>query len=148
MDNFDLAIVRLQYEILATPLTELAKATNIPLAILDMEVKKNDWQVKWPDELKPQSSDEYTQFMQKRLQVYNLAKQAVLALKYTSTEAAIINKAMDMVEDTEDPSALRNLAGTYKDLASLNTESSGVKAGLDDNGMPYVVIRDLSGGSE
>ena len=145
MDNFDLAIIRLQHEILATELPELARATNIPVKILEMEAKQRKWQILWPDELKPVSSDEYIQFMQKRLNVYNLAKQALLALKYASTEAEIMNKALDMVHSLEnDTSALRNIAGTYKDMATLNQGASGVKAGIDEHGMPYVVIRDLT----
>ncbi len=167
----DTELVKLQYEILNVSLETLADNLNLPLAILKTEAECNNWKQWWPSEGPLESlkalndedisedpaeilelqSEQYLASTRKRLIVYSLAKEIFLAKKYASLESALLDKAKDILGEvkTLEPNAVKIIAGIYKDLTakSYTTALRSMSLDPDDNGLPTVIIRDLSGGA-
>jgi len=173
----DLAILRLQYEILNTSLDSIAAANSVPVELLQREATEHNWKQYWPDdefsfttistpewdetvaaeETAPQDaasrmaleSEQYIDMARKRLAVYSLAKETMLAHRYLALECDIIKAAQAIVDglQTYTPQDIKYLSAVIKDLTSnsnlSNLASISIKAGED--GIPSVTIRDLSG---
>ena len=98
------------------------------------------------DELSPleEGSNEYIKEAKIRLQVFSLAKDLHLAYKYAAFESALVDKAHSMVEMCAEPGDIRQLTMSLKDLpGKMAAASLAISQG--DDGMPMVIIRDLSG---
>ena len=159
---------RLNYEILNIPLVSIAKMMRLRTKDVEAEAEENDWKQWFPaDEsefdLNPDSelnegenlfelkANQYTAEGKKRLEVYQVAKQLMLMSLYTKLEVNIIKKANEAAESTEitsvgDISSLSGiLSSLTKDLSKL---SQSMTLGQDDNGLPQLIIRDLSGANK
>lgn len=169
----DLHLLRLRYEILNISLEDLAKEIDTPLPIVQQEARNNNWTQWWPNSLPINSLDlpiaappsgiavttddfdeeglspledganNYIKESSVRLRVYNLAKEIHLAHKYASFESALLDKAKALVDSAADPSDVLNLVRSLKDLIGKAT-SVGLQVSNED-GLPTVIIRDLSG---
>jgi hypothetical protein len=166
--NVDIPIFRLQYEILNKTLTELAAGASIPVSILQKEARDQRWKQLWPaiPKVEPESgtllsyedrqeqlaleADQYIEETNKRMRVYNLAKDIYLATKYLALEVKIIDTAstiLDEVNGEMDPKNLKLLSALYKEMTSGTSLSSMAKniAELDETGLAQVIFRDFSG---
>lgn len=177
----DIAIMRLQYEILNTPLAQISVEANLPPSLVEKEALTQGWKQLWPDEpilLAPpedllpttltdleQASaradalsleiEQYLDKSRKRLKVYTLAKETLLAHRYLALEVSLLSTAKDMLDNALNgephermtPQALKQLSALYKDLSSESSLSkiAGLSIATDDSGMPTVIIKDLSG---
>jgi hypothetical protein len=169
----DLSILQLQYEILNTPMDQLAADAGLPLSLLEKEAERLGWARKWPDEdwlpvpedttdvlLQEMSEaelraekiaqeiEQYTETARQRLKVYSLAKEILLAHKYLALEVSIVNQAKDMTDKENITAAeLKALSSLYKDLRSTSNlgNIAGISIGTDDSGIPTAIIKDLTG---
>lgn len=137
----------------------MAAEQGVPVSVMENEVRNGGWQVKFPNTL-PELAENATedeialyqeQFLeinQKRLKLYNLAKELLLAHRYLTLENSILVKADMLAESMEiTPKDLKALSSLYKDLASGTAlgNISAIQIGEDANGLPTAIIRDLSG---
>ncbi len=166
MYPFDIYLMRLRFEILNVSLEDIA-SDNPPLTadILGNEATKNGWKQWWPtthdlrsaislDDGSPDPYDEatlleegadlYIKEARIRLQVFNLAKDLHLAHKYAAFESALINKAHSLVDQCTEPTEVRQLTMSLKDLPG-KMAAAGLAISQGDDGVPTVIIRDLSG---
>lgn len=161
MEN-DLTLMRLQYEILNVPIETLAAQANCPPSILQSEADKHGWTQYWPEpdlelvqeQNKDNDEDALTseaeillERSKRRLAIYNVAKEMLLAQRYLALESALITKATSVVENAESSSDLRSLSTVFKDLTakSISGAMAALSFGQDEGGLPTVVIRDLTG---
>lgn len=90
----------------------------------------------------------YTQEAKIRLQVFQMAKELYFSHKYASLEASLITKANIIIDNAVDVTNLKALSTIFKDMTANSLArggSSSYQLGVDDSGMPTVIIRDLSG---
>ncbi len=92
-----------------------------------------------------------------RLAAYSVAKEVLLTQRRFSLEKSLIVQAQNLLTEaassTEQaqkltPRDLRMLGSLFKELsgaAQALTASTGIQLGADDNGLPMVTIKDLSG---
>lgn len=159
-----LELMRLQYEILNISLESLAKTAQVPISLLEREAKQSGWRQLWPesDEVEMQfeegedkfsiSSDAYIEKAKKRLTAFSLARETALSMKYLELEAAIIDKAQEVLDNIPvgqaSASVAKVLASLYRDM-SKNLISAGAANNstldIDGGGIPTLLIRDLSG---
>jgi hypothetical protein len=168
--SVNIPIFRLQYEILNKTLAELAAGASIPMSILQKEARDQRWKQLWPavPKAEPESgtslplsyedrqeqlaleADQYIEETNKRMRVYNLAKDIYLATKYLALEVKIIDTAssiLDEVSQDIDPRNLKLLSALYKEMTSGTSLASMAKniAELDETGLAQVIFRDFSG---
>jgi hypothetical protein len=158
----DLETLRLQYEILNVPLATIAQRARIPLDLLQREATNKSWKPLWSEEdslpLEIEEGDDefelksnaFIEQTRRKLQAYSLAKDLLLAQKYLDVEVGILNKAKEIIDTMESPSAscVRTLASLYKDMSKGLLSAGGaasVSVGIDENGLPTAIIRDLTG---
>jgi hypothetical protein len=159
----DVAILRLQYEILNTPLDQIAAEQNLPVSVLKREAENGNWRVLWPDipfaphdpddptDQMTLESEQYMDIARKRLKVYSLAKDMLLAHRYLALECSLIEAAQTILDSVDtsniDAKNIRLLASLYKDMTSGSNLSALASMTLttDENGIPTVVVRDMSG---
>lgn len=157
----NVAHMRLQYEILNRSLKHLALENSVPLDMLEDEAKDHGWKQWWPepdlivdpdvdkDELLIIQSDAYLERAKRRLAVYNVSKEILLAQKYYDLENKILDAALKLLEMTQTMAApsVQALGMLYKTLMSRSVSSAVVDMsfGVDDGGLPTVVVKDLSG---
>lgn len=157
----NVAHMRLQYEILNRPLKHLALENNVPLEMLRDEAADHGWKQWWPepdlivipdvdkDELLIVQSEAYLERTKRRLAVYNVSKEILLAQKYYELENKILDAALHILDlaDTLEPSSIQALGMLYKNLMSRSVSGAVVDMsfGVDDGGLPTVIVKDLSG---
>ena len=166
----DLALLKLQYEILNVPLEQIDAAAGLPIGAMAYEAKRLGWKQLWPDQpslATPASltnqddanealaleSEQFIDNARKRLRVYTLAKEILLAQRYLELECGIIRCAKNILENAEvDPScmpasAIKQMSAMLKDLqyGSNLANLASMSIAQDENGLPQVIIRDLSG---
>jgi ribosomal protein L16 Arg81 hydroxylase len=165
MQDFDLNLLRLQYEILNVPLERVAASADLPLVLLQEHAVEEGWKPYWPesdlitpppvegadplseDDILTSQAELYSARTRTRLQVYALAKELYMASKFAQLEASIIGKALDVVStmtENADPAAVRMLSSLHKDMTS-KLQSLAISLGADEGGMPTAIIRDLTG---
>ena len=185
--------MRMQYEILNVPVSQLAEASGISEDLIVDEIHSAGWKQYWPGEPSLANSKSISDFInrpspfaitnvpanraldevddlvddaflsttaeiieksRRRLQVYTLAKETLLASKYLELENSILTAAIIMAKDIVnsptgkyDPMSVNSLAKTYKEITagSSLTSSGSIKIGSDENGMPTLIYKDLSG---
>jgi hypothetical protein len=160
MDSITLA--KLQYEILQVSLKELAEELGVPLNLLEEEARINNWTVLWPEKANTNDDTDtdkddieaYIEDRQKRLTAYSVAKEILLSQKYLELEANIITKASNVLDAISIPysstdagiisKAIKDLSGLYKDMTK-NRKNLELSLGLNSQGLPTAVVRDLSG---
>lgn len=146
----DFQLLQLQYEILNTPVSELAANTGVSERMMQDEITKLDWKQRWPDPEGAETQEDYIELSRKRLKVYSLAKDILLAQKYLELEVSIIKAANDIVESTSNsitPQSLKQLSALYKDMTSGTSLANLATMTLstDESGIPMVIVRDVSG---
>lgn len=176
----DIALMRMQYEILNVPVNKLAEASGISAAMIQNEIDSAGWKQIWPNEpslanpdslqnsYRPvitdsseidetedhflSSSADLIERSRRRLQVYSLAKETMLATRYLELENGIISAAIAFLNNIQvskgqaTASDLKDLAQVFKAITNGSTLSSGsIQFGTDDNGLPTVIYKDLSG---
>lgn len=164
----DPSLMRLQYEIFNTSIEQLAADSKIPVSIVQKEATAGNWKQLWPAQAQEQHSQEYLDSLtddergelltleseqyietaRKRMRVYTLAKDITLAVKYLELEHKLVDTAIDLLENFEGGAAgIKQLSALYKDLTSGSSLTSLAKLtlGVDEDGMPSVIIRDLTG---
>lgn len=168
----DVGLMKLQYEILNVTPQELASLSGLPIRLIEEEINTAGWKQLWPSapSLTPASApiegiddtdtfvaetDNYIDQTRRRLKVYSLAKEIYLSTKYLELESALIEAAVnltDLFKNAADGQMvkaqdLKFLSALYKDLTSGSNLSNlaNTAIGTDDNGIPTLVIRDLSG---
>jgi len=171
MEDFDVNILKLQYEILNVPLAILASETGLPESILQSTITEQGWVQWWPEtsmqqciedscalsadsdnpssaeELMTAQADAFSERTRKRLQVYSLAKEIYLSQRYLKLESALISKAHTIIGNLSDNDAqsIKQLSALYKDMMTKSPMSQMLSLGQDENGMPSVILRDLTG---
>ena len=156
----DVQLLRLQYEILNVSAESIAKTTGLPLSAIQDEITLNQWTRMWPDENEPTleiaegedvfklSSDRYVEKTRKRLYAYALAKEVLLATRYLELEAGLINKAnecLTSIDPVTGVSAVKMLSSLWKDMQKSAAANASMSFGMDESGLPTVVVKDLSG---
>ena len=159
----DIELLKIQYEILNVSIDSIARSTGIPADLIELEVKRGGWTRLWPDEDEPKlqieededvftvSSSSYIKKTQRRLQAYSLAKEVLLATRYLQLESNLIQKANDALDALTDTnlsqaSGLKTLSSLYRDLVKNGIGgSTGLQLQTDEDGLPMVIIKDLSG---
>lgn len=156
----DVAMLRLQYEILGVPAQSIAEANGIPLDMLEDEIRRKNWTVLWGTEPSPATlgldpedetftseADLYIEQLRKRLAAFSLAKDALLASRYLELEAGIIAKACEALThiDPTAVNAIKALAALYKDMTKNLASAASLAMTTDESGIPTVIIKDLSG---
>jgi len=158
----DLPLIRLQYEILNKSLKDIASDEGTSFTLLCKEAEANGWRQYWPDppkvdhdtedasEIMALEADQFIDLGRRRLKVYSLAKEMLLAHRYLTLECSIIDAAntlLTMQSAELGTTGVKQLSALFKDLTSgsnlANLASMAITT--DDNGLPTVVIRDLSG---
>jgi len=168
----DTQLLRLRHEILNVPLETIAEEIKVPLSILEKEAR--GWQQWWPDSLFSISSsssgltvtpnqevdyyedesdlspleegaDLYMKEYRIRLQVYTLAKEVYFAHRYASIEAALLDQIGNMAPVAVAPQDVKHLVASLKDLPSKVASAAGIKLGMSDDGIPTLIVKDLSG---
>ena len=107
----------------------------------------------YSDQLTPleEGAQTYVKESRIRLQVYTLAKEIYLAHKYATLESDLIDQARIIVEVATTPQDLAQLSSVFKNLGSLLTSAakshgqSALAIGQNEDGVPTVIIRDLTG---
>lgn len=157
----NLAHMRLQFEILNKSIPQLARENNLPVSMLEEEIADQGWKQWWPepdlvlcpdvdkDEILQAQSETYLDRAKRRLAVYNVAKEVLLAQKYFDLEDKIIDSALAVLELAADMEAsdVQSLGALYKNLMSRSVSNAlvGMSFGEDEGGMPTVIVKDLSG---
>ncbi|MCK9408277.1 MAG: hypothetical protein M0R68_04005 [Bacteroidetes bacterium] len=158
----DVELLRLQYEILNVSVESLARSAGIPQDLIQREIDKGRWTVLWPDENEPKlvveededlftvSTNQYIDKTRRRLQAYSYAKEILLATRYLELESNLIKKANQVLEnlttvDMTAASGLKTLSSLYRDLSKGLSSVSSLSLGTDEEGLPTVIIKDLSG---
>ena len=91
-------------------------------------------------------SQAYLRDMGIRLQVFNMAKEVYMSHKYAGLEATLIDKAREAADGmTCLPQDLKYLSSIFKDLAANMSTGKSMSVGVNDDGLPTVIIRDLRG---
>ena len=158
-------VPKLSYEILNVPLDAIAANLGLTTGMLEKIAKEQHW-VQWFPEEEPTfqlaenadllegediftvKADQYLDKNRKRLQVYNMAKSVAITELYTDLEISLINAARESVAglDPEDTKGLKNISTVFKDLTKeLQGLSSSIQLARDEQGLPTVILRDLSG---
>ena len=154
-----LDLIRLQYEILNVPVLSLAKSLNRDVSFLLAHIEENKWTQLWPEETHIDINDDeeesfsvvaedYIENAKKRLIIYSLAKETLLAHKYAELELDIISKAKEALDEMVDAphvSSIKALATLYKDMTKDFTAARNNATAKDMVGIPTVVVKDLSG---
>lgn len=159
-------IPKISYEILNTPIEELADGLGMSTNMLQSVINNRGWVRQFPDDevldadsqetqeilegedIFTVQADQFLDKSRKRLQLFNMAKSLALAERYAKLESAIIDKAtraVEAVEVSEVPS-IAALANAFKALAKdLNGAANAISFAQDQQGLPTVIMRDLSG---
>lgn len=130
------------------------------------EAKKGDWKQWWPEaDLVLEQSDEdvedgedamtqqtelFLERSKKRMSVFQMAKEIMLAQRYATFEKTLIDTAIVLAEKQGlEAKDVKSLSGMYKDLMnnSVTNALASMTLGTDASGLPTVIMRDLSGGS-
>ena len=164
-----LIIPKLSYEILNTPIEELADNLGLSPNMLQDVIDKHGWVRRFPESnaipLSPGyapegeevlegediftvKADQFIDFTKKRLQLFNIAKTLALTESYARLEFSLIDKVQKSVDEIPvvDNTGISKLAAAFrtlvKDLSGLTSAVSFVQ---DESGLPTVILRDLSG---
>lgn len=165
--SIDYVVPRLCYEILNISLEDIAERLGLTLGMVQNIAERQRWTPWYPEELEQQSIslvdelelddhedpftikvDQFLDSTKKRLSVFNMAKELALVEQYAALEVSLIQKARTAIEniDPTDIRSLKDATTIYRDLAKNMASAVGaVSFAQDDNGLPTVVIRDLSG---
>ena len=178
----DITLMRLQYEILNVPVSQLADMSGISEEMIQDEINRAGWKILWPNEpsianldtihnyldssqkaLTSQdqveddffmtSSAEVIERSKRRLQMYTLAKETLLAQKYLDLENGILDAARSLAvtRSLERGGALsacdiKELSVVFKNMGA--TASFGSSASFsfaqDESGLPTLIYKDLS----
>jgi len=157
----DLSSLRLQYEILNRSLESLASELNIPLLAIEQEASNNKWVQWFPGgdlvvdpasnlsvEDMEEECEEFVTKSKQRLAIYNIAKELLLAQKYLALEVKIIDEANNILDSSElDAKTIKALSSLYVDMTktSVSNALASMSFGMDDSGLPTVIVKDLSG---
>lgn len=156
---YNLQLMKLQYEILNSPLSLLAEENNIPEDILAIDART--WVRWWPKDAfldltgipvtdRDQAIEQYESQIRQRLQIFSLAKELLLTQKYAKFEFSLVEAAQATLGQIEildvGPQALNLLANTYRTLKeqSISKALQAISLSQDESGIPTVIIKDLS----
>ena len=143
----DIDLIRLEYEILGTPLKALARCNNLSEDMLRDEVIANGWKPVKTAELYTEDGedaeqlesfiDQYTQ----RLSAFYVAKETLLAARKANLEMAAISKLTEALEfiSITDPKTFASVAG----LLSTMRDKSFAKT--KEDALPLAIVRDFTG---
>lgn len=158
-------VPKLSYEILNIPLEAIAANLGLTTDMLEKVARDQSW-VQWfpedsqsiyleedadmleGEDIFTVKADQYLDRNRKRLQVYNMAKSVVLAELYAGLEVDLIHAAKTAINelDPENVKGLKDLSGVFKDLTKdIQGLSSSIQLARDEQGLPTVILRDLSG---
>lgn len=158
----DIATLKMQYEILNKPIEEIARESGLQTRSIQQEAERDKW-VQWfpePDltvdpskkhdtEAMQEISEDFTARTKHRLAIYNIAKDLLLAQRYFMLEMKIIDKANNILEIQEDslsPSEIKTLSSLYSEMSkqTITRVMQSVSLTQDDNGIPTVIVKNLS----
>lgn len=144
------ARARLQYEILGLSVIDIAEDSGLAAYMIEEEIRQSNWVVVWPKlDLQDISDSKRAEIViedaAKRLKVFNALLAIHLAPKYLELEVSLLDSSLEAMEDPDlSPSALASIARVY---TSLRDHASAALMSVEDqdNGMPSVTIKNLSG---
>ncbi len=161
--------IRLQYELFNLSVKECADLAELTEDMIQVRINRDKWLRLFPnidfsgvninklisgtEELTDEDNsfaleiEQFTEFCNKVMQVYNLRKTQLLQAMYAELEAKIVEKAIDALNDYDtDIRGISSLAKCYKDLTNdihqLLSKSLVIEG---SNGVPSLIIKDLSG---
>ena len=156
----DIQLLKLQYEILNVSIDALAAETDIPADFLQEEINRLGWARMWPEEgelplvadegedVFKLQSDAFIDKARRRLCMYQLAKDALLATRYLELEAGIIKKAnecLSHIDPQAGAAAVKTLSSLWRDMQKNSAQATAFSVGTDETGLPTVIVKDLSG---
>jgi hypothetical protein len=161
---FDVIQIQLSYEILGLSVETIADNLGLSTRMIEEMATRGNW-VRWfpiadnqvfldtdtllseGDDLTSVQVDRYTESAKRRLQVFSLAKDVLLAEKYLGIELQILNKTKEALMEISPNSTqdLKALSTIYADMHKKIQSATQVTLGKDDTGLPHVIIKDLSG---
>ena len=144
----DIALMRLQYEILNTSVNYLADASGISADMIEEEINRAGWKQLWPNEpslSNPESlhksiasqaaassnqtdveDDEFTTASatiidraRRRLQIYSLAKETYLSSRYLDLEASLLDVTLSKILELSSAAQGGYSANDLKQLSSV-----------------------------
>ena len=183
----DITLMRLQYEILNVPVSQLADMSGISESMIQDEINRAGWQPLWPnepsianlesihaylgtsstpslpapssnqdqveDDFFMTSSAEIIERSKRRLQLYVLAKETLLAQKYLDLENGIIDAARVLATSRAmenggelKPSDVKELSLVFKNMgaSAVFGSSASFSFAQDESGLPTLIYKDLS----
>jgi len=155
----DVPLIRLQYEFLNKPIDMLEDEAGLPSGSLQSEANKNGWKQYWPDadmvimkaeadeDILVVQSERFIDRATRRLAVFKVAKEMLLAQRYAKLEAGLIQSALFALDDNLGTKEIKELSSLYKDMSakSITSQMQALSFGEDEGGLPTVIIRDLTG---
>ena len=158
-------VPKLSYEILNVSIETLALNLGLTTAMLQKVADDFSWIQWFPDEksdiyldedadmlegedIFTVMADQYLDKNRKRLQVYNMAKNIAMTERYADLEVSLVDKARDAIVGIEasDVKSIKELSDVFRNLAKeLQGMTSAVSFATDQQGLPTVIMRDLSG---
>ncbi len=169
MPQLDMAIARLQYEILNMPLEQILQESmgdSGMIKTFEREIDSAGWQQWWSEaDLVLEQTDEqledgedalsaqteiFLERSRKRMAVFQMAKEFMLAQRYAKLEKSLVDTAITLSESLKlEAKDIKSLGGLYKDLTSKSIANTlaTMQFGIDEGGLPTVILRDLSNGS-
>ena len=156
---------RLNYEILNVSIPAIANTMGLTLEMVTTKADAEEWHQWFPEDedefhldedldinegenLFELKANQFTSSGKKRLQVYQIAKQLHLMGLYTKLEVNLLDKANSAVHEIE-PAQIEAIAQLSTVLQNLTKDLSKMAQSMtlssDENGLPQLIIRDLSG---
>jgi hypothetical protein len=158
--------MRLAYEILGVSLEALADKSGLLLSHVQDFAEQENWKQWFKDfdidaDLANNDTNEdfslddalnaqlerYSEYAKAKLKIYNVAKELALADVYFEIECKILEKTLDTINNADMLGAtdIKNYSSIYNEMAKRLQSISSVTLTKDENGLPSVVIKDLSG---
>lgn len=154
----DVALLRLEYEYLGTPLDTIARNNNISPSDLENEATKFNWRaclIPLPvlsTAPEPEDIVSYNELYQEaislRMKMFNLAKDMYLANKYAQVELTLLDNVKSSLAASDITAKdLKSLSDIYTSMLKGTSlaQIAQISFTQDENGVPTAIIRDLSG---
>ena len=147
----DWKLLKLQYEVFGESVENLAESSEVSVGAIEYAVEEENWKQKplaiairdweYSDKLEDVNTGVLDE-VKSRLGVLEALKRSALAPQYMAVEAAILNKALEIVRTLENES---NAAGQLKQIAeviaSLKGDDAKAKAdGSEKDGINIQIL--------
>jgi hypothetical protein len=144
----DIDLMRLEYEILGTPLKALARCHGLSEAMLQDEARKSGWTPIKTAPLYSDDSEEDAEQLEnlielytKRLSAFYVAKETLLATRKANLELSVINKLTDAL----DAMSLTNAKAFASAVGLISAMRDKSFSRSKEDALPLAIVRDFTG---